>query len=96
MFQSTQKNGSLVFQFSGPMDTMECTRIGEGVVQQALDGGQPVVFDLAGVEFVASSFLRLCIMVQQKASGNQLTLINVCPPVKKVFKIAGLDTMVAR
>ncbi len=96
MFQSTQKDGSLVFQFSGPLDTMECTRIGDGVTQQVQTAGQPVVFDLAGVDFVASAFLRLCLMVQQKAAGNQLTLINVCPPIKKVFKIAGLDKLVAR
>ncbi len=95
MFQSTQKDGSLVFEFSGSLDTMECARIGDGVTQQVEASAQPVVFDLAGVEFVASAFLRLCIMVQQKAAGNQLTLINVCPPIKKVFKIAGLDKLVA-
>jgi anti-anti-sigma factor len=53
-----------------------------------------VVFDLAGVDFVASAFLRLCLMVQQKAAGHQLTLVNVSPPIKKVFKIAGLDKLV--
>ncbi len=96
MFQSTQQDGSLVFQFSSPLDTMECSRIGDGVTQQVQTSDLPVVFDLAGVDFVASGFLRLCIMVQQKAAGNQLTLINVCPPIKKVFKIAGLDKLVAR
>ena len=96
MVQSTQKDGSLVFQFSGRLDTMECARIEGEVAQQAQTAGQPVVFDLAGVDFVASAFLRLCIMVQQKAAGNQLTLVNVCPPIKKVFKIAGLDKLVAR
>ena len=53
-----------------------------------------MVFNLAGVDFVASAFLRLCLVVQQKAAGNPLTLVNVSPPIKKVFKIAGLGTLV--
>jgi len=96
MVQSTQKDGNLVFHFSGRMDTVECTRIESEVVQLAETAGLPVVFDFAGVNFVASALLRLCLVVQKKAAGNQLTLINVSPPIKKVFKIAGLDKMVAR
>ena len=94
MVQSTQNDGSLAFRFSGRLDTMECSRIEGEVTQQAQTAGQPVVFDLAGVDFVASAFLRLCLMVQQKAAGNPLTLVNVSPPIKKVFKIAGLDKLV--
>ena len=95
MVQSTQNDGSLVFRFSGRLDTMECSRIEGEVIQQAQTAGQSVVFDLAGVDFVASAFLRLCLMVQQKTASHQLTLINVSPPIKKVFKIAGLDKLVA-
>lgn len=95
MVQSTQQDGSLVFRFSNRLDTMECVRIEGEVLQKAQAAAQPVVFDLAGVDFVASAFLRLCLVVQQKASGNPLTLVNVCPPIKKVFKIAGLDKFVA-
>ena len=96
MVQSTQQDGSVVFRFLGRLDTAECARIEGEVTQKAQTGGQPVVFDLADVDFVASAFLRLCLMVQQKAAGNQLTLVNVCPPIKKVFKIAGLDQLLAR
>jgi stage II sporulation protein AA (anti-sigma F factor antagonist) len=96
MVQSTQKDGNLVFEFSGRMDSAECTRIEGEVVQPAQTIGRPVVFDLARVDFVASAFLRLCLMVQQKAGGNQLTLVNLNPTIKKVFKIAGLDKMMAR
>ena len=95
MVQSTQSDGSLVFRFAGRLDTMECSRIEGEVIQQAQTAGQPVVFDLADVDFVASAFLRLCLMVQQKAAGHQLTLVNVSPPIKKVFKIAGLDKLLA-
>ncbi len=96
MVQSTQKDGSLEFRFSGRLDTMECSRLEGEVTREAQAAGQPVVFDLAGVDFVASAFLRLCLMVHQKAPGNRLTLVNVSPPIKKVFKIAGLDQLVAR
>ena len=94
MVQSAQKDGRLVFQFGGCLDTRECNRIEQEVLQKAQAAAQPVVFDLAGVDFVASAFLRLCITVQQKSPGNQLALVNVCPLIKKVFKIAGLDKFV--
>jgi len=96
MVQFTQKEGNLVFQFTDRLNSVECARIEGEVTQQTRAAGQPVVFDLAGVDFVASAFLRLCIMVQKQAAGNQLTLVNVSPPLKKVFKIAGLDNLVAR
>jgi anti-anti-sigma factor len=95
MVQSTQKNGKLVFQFLGRLDTAECARIEGEVLQKAQADGLPVVFDLAGVQFVASAFLRLCLVVGQKVAGSRLTLVNVSPPIKKVFKIAGLDKLVA-
>lgn len=95
MVQSTQKDGSLLFQFLGRLDTMECARVEGDVIQKAQAAGQPVVFDLADVDFVASAFLRLCLMVQRVAAGNQLTLVNVGPAIKKVFKIAGLDKLLA-
>jgi anti-anti-sigma factor len=95
MVQSTQKDGSLVFQFLGRLDTAECVRIEGDVMQKAQAAGQPVVFDLADVDFVASAFLRLCLMAEQKVAGNRLALVNVSPPIKKVFKIAGLDKLVA-
>ncbi|MDD5033990.1 MAG: STAS domain-containing protein [Methylococcaceae bacterium] len=93
MLQSIQKDGNLVFQFSAHLDSMECSRIEEEVAQMTRTASQPVVFDLTGVDFVASAFLRLCIMVQRNAGGNPLTLVNVGPPIKKVFKISGLDTL---
>ncbi len=96
MVQSSQQDGRLVFQFSGRLDTAECARITDPVVEQAQAATQPLVFDLTGVDFVASSFLRLCIMVQQKSVSQPLTLVNVAPLIKKVFKIAGLDQLVAR
>ena len=95
MVQSKQEDGNLVLQFAGSLNTMECARIEPDVLEKVQAATQPVVFDLAGVDFVASAFLRLCIRVQQKSAGNQLKLVNVSPPIKKVFKIAGLDTLLA-
>lgn len=94
MVQSIQKDGCLAFSFSGRLDTIECARIEGDVTQQTEGTGLPVIFDLAGVEFVSSAFLRLCMMVQRKAAGSKLSLINVSPTIKKVFKISGLDALV--
>lgn len=53
----------------------------------------PVVFDLEGVDFVASAFLRLCIFGLKQAGGHGFQVVNVGPCIKRVFKIAGLNAM---
>ena len=53
----------------------------------------PVIFDLDGVDFVSSAFLRLCIYAQRQAGDHGFQIVHVGPYVKRVFKIAGLDAM---
>lgn len=50
-----------------------------------------VVFDLGEVEYVSSSFLRLCLTVDRRLKKDNFSVVNTNPFIKKVFKIAGLD-----
>ncbi len=50
----------------------------------------PIVFDLASVTFVASSFLRVVLTVNRAKARDGFSIINIQPDVKKVFKMAGL------
>ncbi len=61
---------------------------------EAFKGGS-VVFDLAKVSYVCSSFLRICVRVSNKLGTGKLLLKNSSPEVKKVFKISGLSQMLA-
>ena len=95
MLEVCQPKESLVLRFEGSMDTTACAKI-ETEVRAAVTGpSTPVVFDLDSVDFVSSAFLRLCIHASQQARGQGFQIVNVGPLVKRVFKIAGLDAMLA-
>lgn len=83
----------LVIGFAGRMDTARCARVEPDVRAAVTRTARPVVFDLAGVEFISSSFLRLCIYALQQAGEHGFHVVHAGPSVKRVFKIAGLDAM---
>ena len=82
-------DGKIVCKFTGRMDTTRCTDA-EKEVMGAIDGAEKIVFDLDGVEYIASSFLRLCGKASHKVNAGNFSIVNVTPSIKKVFKIAGL------
>jgi anti-anti-sigma factor len=93
MLQACKPQDTLVIHFKGPMDTAACARIEADVHASVANPNAPVVFDLNSVDFVSSSFLRLCVYAHQQARDNGFQVIHVGPSVKRVFKIAGLDFM---
>ena len=52
-----------------------------------------VVFDLKGVHYISSSFLKLCILTAKKVDTGCFSIINTDPRTMKVFKISRLDEM---
>jgi anti-anti-sigma factor len=93
MLEVCEPRQSLTIAFDSRMDTAKCEEMSDKVRAALAGCGGPVVFDLRGVEFVASAFLRLCIYGQQQAGAHGFRVVNVAPFVKRVFKIAGLDAM---
>ncbi len=83
----------LVIGFAAHMDTARCVRVEADVRAAVTKPDRPVVFDLAGVDFISSSFLRLCIYAFQQAGEQGFRVVHAGPSVKRVFKIAGLDAM---
>lgn len=92
MSQTCEPKQAQVFHFEECMDTAACEQMEPGLKEAlaAVDG--PVVFDLAGVRFVSSAFLGLCVRAYQKTSKQGFEMIHVEPTIKRVFKIAGLET----
>lgn len=90
--QCEEKDGKLVCKFEGRMDTIKCQETESEVMDKVEGHDGQVVFDLGGVDYIASSFLRLCGKVANKVKSENMSIINVTPPVKKVFKISGLAT----
>jgi anti-anti-sigma factor len=57
---------------------------------------EPRVIDLARLEYIASSGLRVFLMTQKRVmgSGTGLRLINVSPQVHDIFRYAGFDQII--
>ena len=49
-----------------------------------------IVFDLKDVEFIASSFIRICIATFKEVGHENYSIINTRPIIKKTFAMAGL------
>ncbi|MCF7790639.1 MAG: STAS domain-containing protein [Victivallales bacterium] len=84
-----RNDGTVNFVFEGRMDTIKCMSAEKDVVENINENDQ-VVFDLKEVDYIASSFLRLCGRASNTVGVENFSVINVSPSVKKVFKIAGL------
>ena len=95
MYKTEEKEGKLVFNFEGRLDTAACSGIENEVDGQVEKAGQPVVFDLKNVDFVSSAFLRLCISAAKKTGAGKFQVANAAPQIKKVFKIAGMDQIIS-
>jgi len=88
------ENGTLTCIFEGPLNTAKCTEIEEELKSQVEQAGLPVVFDLESVDYVASSFFRLCMTTSKKIGTQNFRVIHVNPEINKIFMIAGLGDFV--
>jgi len=50
-----------------------------------------IVFDLKEVNFISSSFIRLCVAAKKRVKDGRFSIRNSDPFIKKTLKIAGLD-----
>lgn len=76
---------------TGRLDTERCGNIGAPLMDRIKRSGKAVAFDLGAVDFVASAFLRMCIIAARTLGAGKVRLLHANPAIKKVFKIAGLD-----
>lgn len=91
-------SGRIVCKFSGNMDTDSCMDIEKQLTalfeKHGPEGRKlPFEFDLGEVNYVASSFLRLCVKAAKSLGTDNVSVVKVTPMVKKVFKIAGFSEL---
>ena len=91
MIRMALEEGKLLCRFQGPLDTGTCQAIEADILAKVQAAEAPVVFDLKGVEYVGSAFLRLCLMVSTQVGPERFSVVNVHPFVKKVLMIANLS-----
>ncbi len=89
----------LVCTFSGHISGEFCedlaTNIDQRLTQIKENRTDPdqlqVIFDLAEVSYIASSYIRICMSTAKKIKAGNFSIVNCNPFIKKTFKIVGLD-----
>ena len=86
------ENGKLTLALAGRLDSNTSPDL-EAAVK--LDGVDELVFDFAGLEYIASAGLRVLLGAQKKmaAKGGKMLIANPNEMVKGVFGMTGLDSV---
>src|SRR5262249_55881335 len=90
----TREQGVVVFGASGRIDASNAGLLEERVLGLIARGERRLVLDLAGVDYMSSAGLRVCLLAAKQLAGIQgkLALASLQDRVAEVFKIAGLFT----
>jgi anti-anti-sigma factor len=94
-FNYNNENKIFSATFVGRLDTLAVQKLSE-VIQVNLPvkegiAGDKIVFDLRDVEYISSSFIRICVSIAKQAGPGQFSIEHCQPFIKKTFKISGLD-----
>ena len=75
----------------GELDTAAAAEVEQKMQPLYNTGGLDVVIDCAGLEYIASSGLRILISILKgaKAGGSKVVLRNMSEDIKSVFRLTG-------
>lgn len=88
-------DGKYVAVLEGEMDTAAAMEA-EAVLKPLYDtGGKDVIIDCGGLEYIASSGLRILLSILKgaKAGGGRVVLKDVNDDIKTVFKLTGFISL---
>lgn len=88
------KENKIIFSFEPRMNSNASLDV-EVEIKEKLENhlNLSVVFDLDNVEYIASAFIRICISSAKAVGEGRFEIINTKPFIMKIFKIAGLDSI---
>lgn len=86
-------NNCLVFTFPHHINTIYCQENEATILESTGKEVLPVEFDMHDVDYICSSFLRICIQILKQRGKESYRLTHCTPGIKKVFKIAGYDRL---
>jgi len=79
--------------FTGRIDTNAAMAMEGELLDKIQTAGKPVVFDFAGLEYVASSFLRLCVKVVRVLGAAKLKVTGASEEIRRVFDMTGFSKL---
>lgn len=95
--KSAVEDQAVTVSLSGELDLASAHDLEQALTDaQATNAGR-VVIDLAGLEFIDSTGLRVLLSAQRRAdaTGQALLLRNPQPQVRRLFEIAGILELVS-
>ena len=93
-----ENNDTIYCRFAGNLNTTTCAEVSSALsehVDSALTRilDIKVVFDLANTHYVASSFVRLCVLYCKKVGKDRFRVENASVEIRNVFDIVGLTDL---
>ncbi|MBO4800339.1 MAG: STAS domain-containing protein [Bacteroidaceae bacterium] len=84
-------DGKYIATLEGEMDTAAALQAEEVLKPLYNSDGKDVIIDCKGLEYIASSGLRILLSILKgaKTSGSRVVLRNVNDDIKNVFKLTG-------
>jgi anti-anti-sigma factor len=85
----------VVVEVEGKMNTTDSPEAGAYLDDLLAEGATKILLNLAGVDFVASTGLRVILATGKKlaASGGKMVICELNPTVKEVFRMSGFSQM---
>ncbi len=86
-----KQEGKYLVTLEGELDTAAAAEVEKKLQPLYNTDGLDVVIDCSGLEYIASSGLRILISILKgaKASGSKVVLRNMNDDIKSVFKLTG-------
>jgi anti-sigma B factor antagonist len=95
--QSASQDGKLMVSVAGELDIVSAPELQE-VLEAAQSSGAPnLVVDLAGLQFIDSTGLRVLLAAKRDADrgGGSLRILNPRAEVRRLLEIAGVLTLLS-
>ena len=86
-----ERDGKFIATLQGEMDTAAAVEVEEVLKPLYTSNGKDVIIDCKGLEYIASSGLRILLGILNgaKASGSKVTLRDVNDDIKSVLQLTG-------
>ncbi|HBT78454.1 MAG TPA: hypothetical protein DEB39_16355 [Planctomycetaceae bacterium] len=86
--------------FEAELNSDVCSRIEDPLAEQVAarlktKPALQVVFDLKGVRYISSAFLRLCLYHCKSVGIKNFRIVNTPEDIKRVFLVAGFAEMMS-
>lgn len=91
-----KENGYTIVKLSGRLDTTTTKKFHNDIASHIDDSLSNLEFDCTDLEYISSQGLRTFIILQKTISekGGKMVLRNMRPPIKEVFDITGLSSLI--